>query len=233
MLGELGERKLVRVLTWNVNGLRACLRRLNTTLSELLDSLSAGTMVAHGAIAMQDCQWRPLLAPRPQHDSCAAFCADVVCIQETKLRRTELDRDLALVNGWCVPCHVRVQPLSISWLGYLTLRDADALMSRESFFAHCTTKRGSYSGTATFCRSAVTVPVAAEAGLSGTVFAPSPDSGGAAAGCETLREGCVVQQHGCHRRRMGTNPVRSLRPATLAASSHSMVKSYGFALTDA
>lgn len=59
---------------------------------------------------------------------------------------------------------------------------------RESFFAFCTTKRGAYSGTATFCRSAVTVPVAAEAGLSGTICEPSPQSAGAAAGCESLRQ---------------------------------------------
>ena len=59
---------------------------------------------------------------------------------------------------------------------------------RESFFAFCTNKRGGYSGTATFCRSAATVPVAAEAGLCGTVCEPSPQSAGAAAGCETLRQ---------------------------------------------
>ena len=27
--------------------------------------------------------------------------ADVVCFQETKLKKTELERELALVDGWC------------------------------------------------------------------------------------------------------------------------------------
>lgn len=32
----------------------------------------------------------------------AAFApADILCIQETKLRRSELDEELALVEGWC------------------------------------------------------------------------------------------------------------------------------------
>ncbi|GMH41645.1 hypothetical protein BSKO_09555 [Bryopsis sp. KO-2023] len=67
----------VRLLCWNVNGLRAISRKFGG-VAKFLDSLEA----------------------------------DIVCIQETKLARSELDRDLALVDGW------------------------------ESFFSFCTTKTG-------------------------------------------------------------------------------------------
>ena len=32
-----------------------------------------------------------------------AAAADIVCLQETKLRRCDIDRELAVVEGWCVP----------------------------------------------------------------------------------------------------------------------------------
>lgn len=59
--------------------------------------------------------------------------------------------------------------------------------SRESFFAFCTC-RGGYSGTATFCRTAITLPVAAEAGLAGSAVLPADGGPGAQAGWQALRE---------------------------------------------
>lgn len=56
----------LRVLTWNVNGLRAVLQRLGLrSLRELLDSLEA----------------------------------DIVCLQETKMTRAELDEDFVRPPG--------------------------------------------------------------------------------------------------------------------------------------
>lgn len=56
----------LRVLTWNVNGLRAVLQRLGMmSLRELLDSLQA----------------------------------DIICLQETKMTRSELDEDLVRPPG--------------------------------------------------------------------------------------------------------------------------------------
>ncbi|EFN53799.1 hypothetical protein CHLNCDRAFT_136485 [Chlorella variabilis] len=61
------QQQHTRVLSFNVNGLRALLRdRLKLTLSQFLISLNA----------------------------------DIVCMQETKLRRCDIDRDLAIVDGW-------------------------------------------------------------------------------------------------------------------------------------
>ena len=58
----------MRIVTFNINGLRACLRRrFNGKLIELLRFLEA----------------------------------DIICLQETKLARSEADRDLALAEGWC------------------------------------------------------------------------------------------------------------------------------------
>ncbi len=56
----------MRVLTWNINGLRAILKRKCGTLQGLLDDLKA----------------------------------DIICFQETKLTKSDFDRDLALVEGW-------------------------------------------------------------------------------------------------------------------------------------
>jgi AP endonuclease 2 len=56
----------VRLLTWNVNGLRACVQRLKKkNLKELLDALGA----------------------------------DILCFQETKMTRSELDEELARPEG--------------------------------------------------------------------------------------------------------------------------------------
>lgn len=55
-----------RVLTWNVNGLRAVLQREKKKLRVLLDELQA----------------------------------DLICFQETKLTRSELDEELVRPKGW-------------------------------------------------------------------------------------------------------------------------------------
>lgn len=91
----------MRIVTWNINGLRAVCKRGIGDIATLLDSIQA----------------------------------DIICFQETKLTKAELDRDLALVEGW------------------------------DSYFSHC--KDRSYSGVATYCKKAVTVPVAAEQGITG------------------------------------------------------------------
>lgn len=97
----------LRILSFNVNGLRAILKRLygpTATVATLLKDIGED--------------------------------ADIVCFQETKLRRTELAtaRELALVEGW------------------------------DSFFACASSARG-YSGTATFCRTTKCLPFAAEIGF--------------------------------------------------------------------
>jgi AP endonuclease-2 len=62
----------MRIVTFNINGLRACLRRrFSGRLAELLGFLEA----------------------------------DIICLQETKLARSEADRDLALAEGWCAGPH--------------------------------------------------------------------------------------------------------------------------------
>ena len=62
------KRKL-RLVTWNVNGLRAVLLRLGQRLPQLLES----------------------------------FEADIVCLQETKLTRSELDEELVRPVGEVAP----------------------------------------------------------------------------------------------------------------------------------
>lgn len=103
------ERPL-RVFTFNVNGLRAFLARRYGKTATITHFLS---------------------------DLGANL--DIICLQETKLRREELaaSRELALSAGW------------------------------ESFFSCDTTKDRGYSGTATFCRADVCMPFAAEEGFSG------------------------------------------------------------------
>lgn len=70
---------------------------------------------------------------------------------------------------------------------HLTSAAGNGYGNRESFFAFCTA-RGGYSGTATFCRTAATLPVAAEAGLAGTAPPPADGSPGAQAGWDALHE---------------------------------------------
>lgn len=63
--------------------------------------------------------------------------------QEHKMRREDLERELALVDGW------------------------------DAFFAFCRTGGAAggraYAGVATFCRRSVTVPVYAEEGFTGVL----------------------------------------------------------------
>ncbi|KAG7396161.1 DNA-(apurinic or apyrimidinic site) lyase 2 [Phytophthora boehmeriae] len=56
----------MRLMTWNVNGLRAVLQRLDQSLKQFLDGLDA----------------------------------DIVCLQETKLTRSELDQELVRPPGY-------------------------------------------------------------------------------------------------------------------------------------
>lgn len=56
----------MRILTWNINGLRAVLKRKYGTVKALLDDLNA----------------------------------DIICFQETKLTKSDFERELALVDGW-------------------------------------------------------------------------------------------------------------------------------------
>ena len=101
--------KCIRILSFNVNGLRACLKRLYgplATIKNILDDVGRNV--------------------------------DILCLQETKLRREELvsSPQLAIADGW------------------------------ESFFACSTGQRG-YSGVATFVRSKVCLPFSAEIGFTG------------------------------------------------------------------
>ncbi|KAI7840910.1 hypothetical protein COHA_005342 [Chlorella ohadii] len=108
----------VRLLSWNVNGLRAALKRLNVTISQFLEGLGA---------------------------------ADIICLQETKLRRCDIDRELAVVEGW------------------------------DSFFCCDTSRATGYSGTATYVRSGVALPFAAEEGFTGCAPLAAGNGGAAAA----------------------------------------------------
>ncbi len=84
----------MRIVTWNINGLRAVCKRGIGDIATLLDSIYAGRCcVFRSATVVLDC--RPGLSPsvQPCH-------ADIICFQETKLTKAELDRDLALVEGW-------------------------------------------------------------------------------------------------------------------------------------
>jgi AP endonuclease-2 len=100
----------IRIMTFNVNGLKAVLQRLygaSGTISRFLEDVGAK--------------------------------ADIVCLQETKLRRSELTasaHQLASADRW------------------------------DCFFSCSASPRG-YSGTATFCRTGKTLPFAAELGFSG------------------------------------------------------------------
>jgi hypothetical protein len=84
----------------------------------------------------------PLIIVYPVH---VAWPTDIICVQETKLRRTELTRDVAVAEGW------------------------------ESFWNCCQPSIGAksgYSGVATFCKAGA-LPVSCEAGLTGSSADPS------------------------------------------------------------
>lgn len=108
----------LRIVSWNVNGLRACLRRTSSKgVRSLLESLHAGGF-GKGAEAITRIPHavRALCTPRPVHACMACHpialacscsgpfhprAADIVCLQETKLRPEEVVQELALADGWC------------------------------------------------------------------------------------------------------------------------------------
>ncbi|KAL4435452.1 hypothetical protein ABPG77_006214 [Micractinium sp. CCAP 211/92] len=117
----------LRVLSFNVNGLRACLKRLRLkTMAQLLNQLNA----------------------------------DIVCFQETKLRRGDVDSELACVDGW------------------------------DSFFCCDTTSATGYSGTATYCRTEAALPFAAEEGFTGCAALAAAETGGGAAATAAAGAAC-------------------------------------------
>ncbi|KAL8602859.1 hypothetical protein ACOMHN_056353 [Nucella lapillus] len=106
----------MKILTWNINGIRASKR----CLRDVLDSLDA----------------------------------DVICLQETKITRDMLDEPSAIVEGY------------------------------NAYFSF-SRKRSGYSGTANFCKDAVT-PVGAEEGLGGQLSSQSEGSIGCVGNIEQL-----------------------------------------------
>jgi exonuclease III len=118
---------------------------------------------------------------------------DVLCVQETKLLRQDLTRELALADGWCVrrrrwllavlvPLPARPPPACSIFISYHCadqpmLAPAPAAApgtGRDAYFAFSRGKVG-YSGVATFCRhgSALPLPLHAEEGLTGALPQPS------------------------------------------------------------
>ncbi|KAL0046517.1 hypothetical protein WJX82_002646 [Trebouxia sp. C0006] len=96
----------MKIVTWNVNGLKAVLNRRFGSIRSLLQYLKA----------------------------------DVVCIQETKLSKPDMERfrELTICEGW------------------------------DSYFSFCRI-RGGYAGVATYCNTLTARPVAAEDGMCGTL----------------------------------------------------------------
>ncbi|DBA67871.1 TPA: hypothetical protein ACH3X2_014155 [Trebouxia sp. C0005] len=103
----------MKIVTWNVNGLKAVLNRRFGSIRSLLQYLKA----------------------------------DVVCIQETKLSKADVERfrELAICEGW------------------------------DSYFSFCRI-RGGYAGVATYCNTLTAYPVAAEDGMCGTLQLISQNS---------------------------------------------------------
>ncbi|RLN92957.1 hypothetical protein BBJ28_00021438 [Nothophytophthora sp. Chile5] len=117
----------LRLVTWNVNGLRAVLQRLSTSLKQFLDDLDA----------------------------------DIVCLQETKLTRSELDEELVRPPGTEEKELVAALVGAGSELICLTCVST----GYDAFYSFCR-QRGGYSGVVTFCKSELPT-VAAEEGLTG------------------------------------------------------------------
>lgn len=86
---HLQQLQSMRVLTWNVNGLRAVLNRRFGSTRSLLKYLKAGarTRQLRGFIHILYSLVRR---------------ADIICLQETKLSKVDMTRfqDLALSEGW-------------------------------------------------------------------------------------------------------------------------------------
>jgi exonuclease III len=88
--------------------------------------------------------------------------ADIIAFQETKVARSELEREFALADGWWDAPH---PPLRSALLrcGCATKR---MKLLRESFFGFCRTRTG-YSGVATYCRVGTAEPLDAQEGFTG------------------------------------------------------------------
>ena len=67
-------KRMLRLVTWNVNGLRAILQRLGQNLPQFLES----------------------------------FDAEIICLQETKLTRSELDEEFVRPSGASRMCQKKV-----------------------------------------------------------------------------------------------------------------------------
>ncbi|KAF1783188.1 AP endonuclease 1, binding site [Phytophthora cactorum] len=106
-------KRELQLVTWNVNGLRAVLQRLEQSLHQFLESLEA----------------------------------DIICLQETKMTRSELDEELVRPPG---------EPDDFCrFIGGVI----------RAFYSFCR-HRGGYSGVVTFVKSDLPT-VAAEEGLTG------------------------------------------------------------------
>jgi exonuclease III len=87
----------LKLLTWNVNGLRACSEKFGG-VERMLRHLDAGAVLG---------TWQRSDAHMIQHACVAPACpADIVCVQEHKLRKQDVDSDMALVPGWCECLHI-------------------------------------------------------------------------------------------------------------------------------
>lgn len=167
----------MRLVTWNINGLRAIIRRKFGSLKALLDSLDAGQLSqkAHTQIFS--------LAAKGLSFCSENFCvADIICFQETKLTKTDFDRNIALCEGWYGAiimhvsmlsrhkhsCNCRDPQIPMKSLSLVPIVPLMALCKcRQSFFTFYRNKSRGYSGVATFCRAGVAVPVAAQEGFTG------------------------------------------------------------------
>lgn len=129
--------RALRVMTWNINGLRAVLQREKTKLALLLDSLEA----------------------------------DIICFQETKLTRSELDEELVRVDGQSVS-HAAAWIEAIACDVWQKTGTDSAYQGFDAFYSFCRV-RGGYSGVATFVRTGIPTP-RAEEGLTGAWKTETP-----------------------------------------------------------
>lgn len=116
----MGVRR-IRLVNWNVNGLRAVLQRTSKTLQQFLVEMDA----------------------------------DLMCFQETKLTRSELDADLARPEGLFVD----------TWHYGAVVNRAVHATGYDAFYSFSRGRSG-YSGVVTFVKSDLPT-VAAEEGLTG------------------------------------------------------------------
>jgi AP endonuclease 2 len=106
-------KRAMELISWNVNGIKACVKRKGfALLSELVEDLGN---------------------------------PDILCFQETKLTKGELDSSLACVDGY------------------------NAFYSFSKKGKHLS----GYSGTVTLCRKSTNVPIAAEEGVTGILSTPA------------------------------------------------------------